>query len=54
MTVTQPLNRVTKLSPLVLQTLNFQGERGIPGQQGMPGLPGRSISGPKVIKLKHH
>lgn len=34
----------------LLPTLNIQGERGLPGHLGMPGQPGRSISGPKVNK----
>lgn len=37
-----------------LLALNMQGERGIPGQQGVQGQPGRSIPGPKVDKIKSH
>lgn len=37
-----------------LPALNMQGERGIPGQQGVQGQPGRSIPGPKVDKIKSH
>lgn len=37
-----------------LAALTMQGERGLPGQQGVQGQPGRAIPGPKVDQIKSH